>query len=159
MSPLSVVVLLVVILAPSAVFSQVLQGCVTTGPFPAAMAPVLSPALLTVLALALAVGAVIALGRRSGNTLAVLVVIAGTAALLGVARGSDLIEIRGEECDSVVTRCFDLTTFSQLENLCPEPILIIDIDVSGCEALDGSCSVGDGLENGDTCTLPDCTHL
>jgi len=155
-------------LAPAAAFAQ--TGSVTTSPL-AQPAPAMSTVMLVLLSVALAVVAIRLLRRAPQGSLAAfaLAVVTAVGAAVGYATPTDVI-VEGSECTEQYTHEYNANYGPRnLVSACPSPIRIVAIgepcNGNGGESLGGvlddalpalPCEVGQVLENGDRCHLPDC---
>ena len=141
------------------------ENTVTVGPV-AAGAPALGLPGLGVLVLALTVGAVLILRRsdRSAARAVGLVTLLLTAAL--AYAGVSNVIISDDECHHVTQKSYPQLENPDLENQCPNPIRIIDLQLN-CDSAktvapvpDGAgpaCKIGLIIPPGSSCQLPTCS--
>ncbi len=152
---LSVSTALMIAVSPVA-FGQGLPGSVTTAPFGVG-APALALPLLCVLVVAL-----VALGayrlRRGGVGATVALVVVAMTVLATIAYAVIDITISGADCLKSTTNTYfgDPLLISE----CPNPIRITDLQCStstlpNVPSFTG-CTLGQTLNNGDSCVLPFC---
>lgn len=143
---------------PLAAFAQSPTGSVTTDPVQSP-APALSVPLMLLLAVGLSAVAVYKLRRTAARSIVVVLVAAVT--VLGGLSYAFLpgIDISGADCLKHKTNIFyPFIGFTPLTSDCQQPIRITDITLpcTDIPAPSQPCTVGQILDNGQTCTLPSC---
>lgn len=150
------------VVAPLVALAQS-TGSVTTGPL-GIPAPAVGTAMLALLALVLAAGAMCVLRRRATRSIAAVAVL---ISMVGLVYGTTAtVEVDGAECAQVTMHSYDPTVNTYLENTCTNLIRIIAID-AGCggqEQVFGQlsapppppCQVGQVLQSNEICELPNC---
>jgi hypothetical protein len=154
-----------VTLVPAAALAQ--TGSVTTSPL-TQPAPAMSTVMLVLLSVTLAAVAFRLLRRAPQGSLAAFALAAVTAvgAAVGYATPTDVV-VEGSECTEQYTHEYNANYGPRnLVSACPSPIRIVALgEPCNTESLDGvqgeaipasPCEVGQILQNGDRCHLPDC---
>jgi len=137
-------------------------GSVTTSPF--GSAPVLALPLLLLLAIVLAGITIFRLRRRGAAPVAIVAVGAALLVMAGVTYATvPIIVLSDVACNARVTNSYTPTTLTEVTNHCINPVKIVDITFS-CNALPDTvtgeipslCEIGQTLNPGSTCRLPEC---
>lgn len=162
-----VVVVMTTLIAPLTSLAQLSNnGSVTTAPL--ANAPVMGTPTLLLLAIVLVGAAAYLLRRAAGRGIAVISFLAVLTGLAGLGYAMiDMITIQGAQCSTATTQMFDPFEPTTLVSRCPNSIQVTSIQLSCalgdrteilnfCSPLPGVCTVGQVLDNGDSCTLPGC---
>ncbi len=159
---LDIAAALATLVAATTALAQDSTGSVTT--VPAHQAPALGVPLFIVLALALAGIAMYRLRRRSLVAPIVGLVLVSTL-LAGLGYAVSFVMISGAQCVQQTTSTFVPADPTELESQCPNPIQIVDIEVS-CNPVEApsrpdpntppACAVGLILNQVKSCMLPRC---
>ncbi len=156
----------VILVAPVVALAQGPTGSVTTTPVH--QAPALGMWVLVALAVAMAGAAMYRLRRTGAGAMVGAILFATLTALagLGYATGFIVITVDGADCVQQATQTFNPIDAYKLMSDCPNPIQIVDIEVScggdnspnSSPNIDGipDCTVGEILWKGAACRLPEC---